>query len=142
MKLEKGMYVRTNRGIIDKILLVEYAEEKRQEYPNHPSKSYWRDKIFLSKEGYWRTSQNIIKASYNIIDLIEVGDVITIKDDDDVYKILQIPSKEWDFEDFYLVKNYDGETEDIFVEYEEMKEYINSIVTKEQFKSVEYKVGE
>lgn len=76
MKLEVGMYVRTKDGYINKILLLEYAEEKRKEYPNHPSKSHWRDKILLLKSGYWRTSQNIIKASHNIIDLIEVGDYV------------------------------------------------------------------
>ena len=134
MKLEVGMYVRTNRGNIDKILLVEYAEEKRQDYPNHPSKSYWRDKIFLSKERYWRTSQNIIKASYNIIDLIEVGDYIN------GYKV---------YDDFRLNKDDYGINfieigieSDKFLNHYIREEDIKSIVTKEQFESMSYKVGE
>ena len=86
--------------------------------------------------------EDIIKSSPNIIDLIEVGDIITFKEDDDVYKVICIPDKEVGLDIFYLAKNYDGETEDISISKEQMEKYIKSIVTKEQFESMEYKVGE
>ena len=123
MELKEGMYVRTIKGI-DKVLLVEYAEEKKQKYPNHPSKKYWRDKIYLSKERYWRTSQNIIKASNNIIDLIEVGDYVN------GYKADFVQNNE-------IVYNHNHPRQlNMFAK------DIKSIVTKEQFESMQYKVGE
>ena len=143
MKLEIGMYVRTHFGI-RKIKNI----KKDNGYGKPRVKVIELDRILdtIFKFDYeFYTDEKVIKeckASHNIIDLIEVGDVITFKEDKDVYRVLQIPSKEWEFEDFYLVKNYDGETEDIFVRYKYMKEYIKSIVTKEQFESMQYKVGE
>ena len=129
MNLEVGMYVRTIKGI-DKVLLVEYAEEKRQKYPNHPSKKYWRDKIYLSKERYWRTSQNIIKASHNIIDLIEEGDYVN----GDL--VLFAGATTWDNDENVLYKqvhiNHNG------YDWWLSKEQIKSIVTKEQFESIKY----
>lgn len=135
MKLGVGMYVRIKNKIGDCIIgKIENINVYRGPMMKYCIDTQSYDYIFVSED-------MIDKASHNIIDLIEVGDVITFKEDKDVYRVLQIPSKEWEFEDFYLVKNYDGETEDIFVKYDYMKEYINSIVTKEQFESVQYKVG-
>lgn len=124
MELKEGMYVRTDKGLIDKILLVEYAKEKREQYPDHPSKNHWRDKFVLSRERYWRTSQNIIKASYNIIDLLEVGDVIVGKDGHkfEVYAIGSDCVYINGLQEFILI---DG---------------IKAIVTKEQFEREEYKL--
>ena len=128
MKLEVGMYVRTIKGI-DKVLLVDYAEEKKQKYPNHPSKKYWRDKIYLSKERYWRTSQNIIKASNNIIDLIECLDIVE----------LYIIGLEED--NITTIKR-----PETLRELKELKKYIKkgakikSITTKEQFEAMKYEL--
>lgn len=125
MKLEPNMYVRTKDGYIDKILLIEYAEEKRQQYPNHPSKKYWRDKILLLKLGYWRTTQNIIKASYNIIDILEKGDYVNGH---------EVKSKQSG------VKRIDiGECENYVWLYEKD---IKSVITHEQMEQMEYKVEE
>lgn len=136
MKLEVGMYVRIKNKIgyciIGKIENINDFREPMMKYCIDVQ-SY--DYIFVPED-------MIIKASHNIIDLIEVGDVITFKEDEDVYKVSHIPNKKCGLKDFYLVKNYDGETEDIFVKYDVMKKDINSIVTKEQFKSMQYKVGE
>ena len=131
-KLEPNMYVRTKGGYIDKILLVEYAEEKRQQYPNHPSKKYLRDKILLLKAGYWRTTQNIIKASYNIIDILEVGDIISYSDEK--HEILLI-------DDELMVRNtgliYDNNY------YLPIKSIaIKSVITHEQMEQMAYRVGE
>ena len=125
MKLEPNMYVRTKDGNIDKILFVEYAEEKRQQYPNHPSKKHWRDKILLLKAGYWRTTQNIIKASHNIIDLIEVGDYVNGQRVDTIQNGQLLSTNSYDFR-----------LENIVL----CNEDIKSIVTKEQFESMKYKI--
>lgn len=128
LELKENMYIRTKDGHIDKILLVEYAEEKRQQYPNHPSKKYWRDKILLLKAGYWRTTQNIIKASHNIIDILQVGDVITTNNlCGEITKIDIENNKIW-------IACCDYETCSA--------EDIKSIVTKEQMEQMAYKVEE
>ena len=125
-KLEPNMYVRTKDGYIDKILLVEYAEEKRQQYPNHPSKKHWRDKILLLKAGYWRTTQNFIKASHNIIDLIEVGDIVVSLNASNIleYNLLTLSNID-ELKDLWNIQGN-----------------IKSIVTKEQFSSMEYRLGD
>lgn len=131
--LSVGMYIRTKDGHIDKILLVEYAEEKRQQYPNHTSKKYWRDKILLLKAGYWRTTQNIIKASYNIVDILEVGDIL-VDDTNRKLEILLIDNE-------LMVRNtgliYDNNY------YLPIKSIaIKSVITHEQMEQMAYKVGE
>ena len=129
MKLEVGMYVRTNKEIF-------------QVRSNHTSIENKIEYVAVNGRYTHIDINTILKASHNIIDLIEVGDIITFKDDEDVYRIISIPMKEMGTEDFYLAKNFDGYTEDMFVRYEYMKEHIKSIVTKELFESMEYKVGE
>ena len=129
-----GDYARTKDGAIAK---VEQIIDNEIHFNIKP--------IFSDGEclGYnWFYIKDVVKASDNIIDLLEVGDIITFKEDEDVYKILQIPNEKCGLKDFYLVKNYDGITEDIFVKYDEMKEYINSIVAKEKFEIMQYKVVE
>ena len=125
-KLEPNMYVKTKDGYIDKILLVDYAEEKRQQYPNHPSKKHWRDKILLLKAGYWRTTQNIIKASHNIIDIVQVGDYVNGQRVDTIQNGQLLSTNSHDF----WLENIVSCNEDI-----------KSIVTKEQFSSMEYRLG-
>lgn len=74
---------------------------------------------------------DIIKSSPNIIDLIEVGDILTFKDGS-ICKIIEITDN-----GYYLLKDYGGE------QYYESKEWlkdIKSIVTKEQFEKMEYKI--
>lgn len=133
LELKENMYIRTKDGHIDKILLVEYAEEKRQQYPNHLSKKYWRDKILLLKAGYWRTTQNIIKASYNIVDILEVGDIL-VDDTNRKLEILLIDNE-------LMVRNtgliYDNNY------YLPIKSIaIKSVITHEQMEQMAYKVGE
>ena len=144
MKLKEGMYVRTEYGI-SKIVNIFFEKTGTFIETDNglgdctmSTRGKLHKGIYIFEEDYKTFIDTNVKNT--IIDLIEVGDVITFQEDEDVYRVLQIPSKEWGFKNFYLVKNYDGETEDIFVEYNEMKKYINSIVTKEQFESVQYKV--
>lgn len=72
----------------------------------------------------------ILKASYNIIDLIEVGDYVNGYP---VYEILE-------YEDNTRAIVIGDDNKSII--WEESSQYIKSIVTKEQFESMSYKVGE
>lgn len=136
MKLEEGMCVRTKNGCICQILRTTYSKYLSR----NKELCYEVDRpINVNMELY---DEDIFKASFNIIDLIEVGDVITFKEDEDVYKIIGVPNEKYACKFFHLAKEFDGGTEDIIVGYGYMKESINSIVTKEQFESVQYKVSE
>ena len=96
MKLEVGMYVRTINGKI------------------------W---IIISQKAISGHRKDIIKASHNIMDLIEVGDYVNgnpvciIKEDEH--------NRKW----IYTDSNY---------KYGYLEEDIKSIVTKEQFESMKY----
>ena len=79
-----------------------------------------RNIVFDTTNGYQNYFTEIIKSSPNIIDLIEVGDYVNghiVEDLDDLGYI-----------------TLDDDT----IKYDD----INSIVTKEQFKSMEYKIGD
>lgn len=122
MKLEVGMYVRFNNGDIGKIANYEYREEYTNGYV-----------IYLEKDETigWCCEEKDFKASYNIIDLIEVGDYVN------GYKVSFIGN---DYKPFvqcdYPVQ--EGTTN----HYRFYEEAIYSIVTKQQFSQMEYKVGE
>lgn len=132
MKLEVGKFVRTKDGTIGKIIAIDLAKPRQEKYPDHPSKKYWRDKILISCYKGWITTQNIIKASHNIIDLIEVGDYVN------GYKVIEI-EKDYKF--------IDNEIRDILWLDNKRnnavwKETIKSIVAKEQMEQMAYKVRE
>ena len=77
-------------------------------------------------KGYW-DNEHILKSSPNIIDLIEVGDYVN-------------GGKVYEKEEGYIVINADfGRIFEFMNIYEKD---IKSIVTKEQFESMEYKVGD
>lgn len=102
MKLEVGMYVRTELYGISKIIDMEDLE--------------W---IEIDKnKGYLIHRDTILKASNNIIDLIEVGDYVNgfpvIHKENDILKC------------------------GLLVQFKENE--IKSIITKEQFKSMQYEV--
>lgn len=112
LELKENMYVRTKYGIIDKILKL--------------NKSYVKG-ISQKDELYAYDIDNIVKASYNIIDILEIGDMVNslivtkISEDNETkkkYINLYGSLCEWENED------------------------IKSIVTKEQFEQMAYKVGE
>ena len=129
MKIEVGMYVRTDNGIIGKIY------EKIGDMFTYKDSN--RDYIT-----YGLLHSEIIKASNNIIDLIEVGDIITFKFSNDVYKVLCVPNKKVGCEDFYFEYDISQEFEDLRMKPEMVKGQIKSIVTKEQMEQMAYKVGE
>lgn len=116
MKLEEGMYIRTKAGKIAKII---------NKYDNsgsiHKENFVWvlDDSSVLALH-----SQKVVKASYNLIDLIEVGDyvnglqVMCITEFKDGSRYIEFDDGK------YLCKNYQ----------------IKSVVTKEQFESMKYEV--
>lgn len=116
MKLEVGMYVRTDNEIIGKIY------EKIGDVFTYKDSN--RDYIT-----YGLTHNEILKASFNITDLIEVGDyvngaeVIGFEKDNDNKEYLQCGVGD------YIVCTY-------------YEDEIKSIVTKEQFEANCYKVVE
>lgn len=117
-KLEVGMYVRFNWKkqqipiLIGKITEVHYDEDEKYYF-------------YLTDNGLVIGEDNFVKEpSHNIIDLIEVGDVITTNN-----LCGQVTYIEGDK---IYTTCYDGEC---CYDYQ-----IQSIVTKEQFKSMEYKV--
>ena len=108
-KINIDMYIRTKDGIIDKILKL--------------NKSYVKG-VSQKDELYAYDIDNIVKASHNIIDLIEVGDYVNGN----------------------LVSFVGADSIEVFWYKDEKqwldKEDIKSIVTKEQFEQMAYKVGD
>lgn len=112
MKLEVGMYVRTLNGIvkIDKI----------------------KDSVMIDTEGKMHFG-DFIKASYNIIDLIEAGDYINGQR---VYYDEEL--------DYLYVQCIDGDGNLYYesITKQSFIDNIKSIITKEQFEEMSYKVKE
>ena len=106
-----GDYVRTKSGFIDKITNINDFREQNMKYALEQPS--WNDDIVFIGE------KDIIKSSPNIIDLIEVGDYVNGR------------LVEWKSEDFVAFGRLDYAYE----------EDIKSIITKEQFSSMEYKVN-
>ena len=125
-----GEYIRTDDGLIGKVVSEPY------EYKD----SIGCDIDFGNNDIYneYEMHQSIIKSSPNIIDLIEVGDYVNGK------------QVEWVGYDLY--KEHDnGELEGIgekrvlfnsFTKDSVRKSGIKSIVTKEQFEEMKYRIGE
>ena len=116
MKLEVGMYVRTNRGDITKISKI--WENERVFFENKVDIDYF------SSDSFGISYLNNCKANHNIIDLVQVGDYVN------GMQVTRICFDE------------DGETilnlSNCILEL--MNEDIKSIVTKEQFESMSYKL--
>lgn len=118
MKLEPNMYVRTKHNGIGKI--VEYIND-----PTHYFfKCYKLDINCINCEEYITEADIIKEPSYNIIDLLEVGDYVNGCKVHNIANCLTI-----------ILNN------------EENISWINpsdikSIVTKEQFSSMEYRLGD
>ena len=137
MKLEEGMYVRTKKGMMAKIISKEDV-----------SGSLHKEEIVFILDNGNRlalNSRKVIKARYNIIDLIEEGDYVN------GYKIDYINSK---CETPFLRSNQPYRVDNTLYStlIEKGKDYnqplhfynedIKSIVTKEQFESMKYEVKE
>ena len=116
LELKENMYIRTKGGIIDKILKL--------------NKSYVKG-VSQKDELYAYDIDNIVKASYNIIDLIEVGDFVNgLK-----VTLINEPSMANCYKRIVYAEDRKGYLIETFTEKD-----IKSIVTKEAFSSVEYRM--
>lgn len=119
-EIKAGEYVRTNRGNIDKVII---------DYNGRCNNSNCNRKHISCKYDYYN-EEDITKHSFNIIDLIEVGDIIQFNDEkyeviyDKSYNKLGIliPNK-----DYLAIRHISLEY--IFQQNTEVK-----ILTKEQYK--------
>ena len=115
MELKEGMYVRTKKGI-----------GRVTEYTKHESWGYIV-KVLGQYSCYTHTSNgelsDVIKASDNLIDLIEVGDYVN--------GLPVVHNAKKNGGNIVILINGDAYNE----------EDIKSIITKEQFNSVKYEVG-
>lgn len=109
-EIEVGEYIRLNYGKIDKVKNTDY---------------YMKQYIECEKGLYPR--ENIVKHSKNVIDLIQVEDYVNGKLISNVDKVNNKNFIEWEDGEMYSteIKN---------------DNFIKSIVTKQQFESIEYKI--
>lgn len=131
MILELNEYVRTKNGIISKVIGVQSGGIEK----------YFFDKEVHNLFNYLNglTVENVVvKHSFNIIDLIEIEDLVNVIDGDTtaVCEVIGTGIRDKNFK----------KTNEIGVRYmsDEMDiiplKRIKSIVTKEQFKAMEYEV--
>ena len=122
--IEVGEYGRTNTGKIFIFAWLEYEVGKTEK-----SKVILGDgKTFANNFYYFNENEKIVKHSKNIIDLIEEGDYVN-------------GCKVYENRKTYLIVHQKVENSEIdynFINHDEIK----SIVTKEQFVQVEYRVEE
>ena len=123
MKLETGMYIRTDEGI--RKILNEYEEGYELNRSLHYLYPEGHD---LYKEDLEDEEEIVTKASFDIIDLIEEGDYVNGR------KVYQVG---YNFQDDFVLKMSKSNYDDFIYPNE-----IETIVTKEQFKRMAYKVGE
>lgn len=131
MKLEVGIYIRTKDGIIDKVII---------DYNGHCASPNCECKHISCAKNYYDEDE-IKKASNNIIDLIEVGDYVNDYYVSKIWKSGEIthyvdekPIQRKEKQITIQAPSYGGI---IHLHNEDIK----SIVTKEQFENMEYRIG-
>ncbi len=130
MKLEVGMYARTKYGYIARI---DKIYEDWIFFDNVITEEWGEKSYSLNNNQFGE----IVKASHNIIDLIEVGDIIKFKE----LRTHLTNESGTKFYDNYVVSIFNEEELEVAKEEIEGKHMkLLSIVTKEQFESMQYKV--
>ena len=124
--MKVGDYVRTEYGITQ---FKEYETTNGEKLLCIPVKD--------GSQGIFANVEDIIKSSPNIIDLIEEGDYINgLKVEKNKYGEL--------YTSYVYYGGEIGRTGEVYTtwleEYKDNEDYIDSILTKEQFESMEYKV--
>ena len=118
MKLEVGQFIRLKSGYICKIININDFREPNMKYGVEAN--YLKDVMFIGDD-------DVVKASYNIIDILEVGDMVNslivakISEDNETkkkYINLYGSLCEWENKD------------------------IKSVITHEQMEQMAYKVGD
>lgn len=154
MKLEVGMYVRTDKGFIAQIKEFKYHYTKgnrlvdscsiKEVIENYllldgnqcefiGSIDYSIPPCYPSDEELDKIKRHIVKTSHNIIDLIKVGDYVNGKKIVDVGCLTNGPREGTKVIDYYITPSA--------VSYLENKD-IKSVVTKELFENINYRIGE
>ena len=131
-EIKVGEYVRTKEGFIFQIAKEHYHSFITTEKYNKKKYENYKGRYITDlKEFYVYLDIDEIrtlKHSFNIIDLIEVGDYVNGREVEETTRNGFITLKSFgddNYGDFNILEN----------------EYIETIVTKEQFESMEYKVG-
>ena len=119
LELRENMYIRTKDGIIAK---VDYIDDDTIFFDKDLYRTYGDSIDFLEKDNLER----IVKASYNIIDILEKGDYVNGREVVDIF---------YDVNDNVMNVCVLGS---IVYDNNEIK----SIITKEQMEQMAYKVGE
>ena len=117
MKLEVGQFARLKSGYICKIININDFREPNMKYGVEAN--YLKDVMFIGDD-------DIVKASYNIIDILEVGDMVNSL-------IVAKISEDNETKKKYI--NLYGS----LCEWE--NEAIKSVITHEQMEQMAYKVG-
>ena len=76
-----------------------------------------------------------VKINEKITPLLEIGDLITFDDSDDIYKIIAIPKPRYGLKVFYLAYDLCDDKEDISCSVQYMEEHITSVLTHEIYNS-------
>lgn len=128
MKLEVGQFARLKSGYICKIININDFRETNMKYGVEAN--YLKDVMFIGDD-------DVVKASYSIIDILEIGDYVNGS------KVIDISIMGKDKEKWVWVEQMedtDNKYGDDYVGYN--NEQIKSIVTKEQMEQMAYKVVE
>lgn len=132
MKLEVGMYIRTKDGRMGKLMGCSATDKNKIAIWSNTTEDGVKITPIIDKD-------TIVKASYNIIDILEVGDVIKLFMEDDI--------DEEDTNIFELIAiNYNDNEIGVFnsdfqIEFFPI-ENLREILTHEQMEQKAYKVGE
>ena len=130
MKLEVGMYVRLQNDVENIVIINKIANVFETTILTENDGSIYQGEY---------TKENVIKASYNIIDILECGDIIKLFMEDDI--------DEEDTNIFELIAiNYNDNEIGVFnsdfqIEFFPI-ENLRRILTHEQMEQKAYKVGE
>lgn len=124
MKLEVGMYVRLKNDAENIVIINKITNVFETTILTENDGSIYQGEY---------TKENVIKASYNIIDLIEVGDYVNDKKIIGVGCLTNGPREGTKVIDYYITPSA--------VSYLE-NEDIKTVITHEQMEQMAYKVGE
>lgn len=121
MELKLNMYVRTKDGYIAKCTYIDKELENIYGFDDAVRKNFGDSFDFI----YCKDQEEYItKASYNIAELLEVGDFL------DNHCIVKI-------KDRTIFTN-----DDWFIDFDDVEDLVGTVATKEMFESISYKVGE
>ena len=119
MKLKVGQFARLKSGCICKIININDFREPNMKYGVEAN--YLKDVMFVGDD-------DVVKASYNITDILEIGDYVN------GYPICEIVEYENDTRAIVI----DDDTKAIIWKNQDIK----SVITHEQMEQMAYKVGE